>query len=285
MTGELPQYIKELDIPTHQDARGSDLHCGAIFDRACGEAAFNAARQEQFVLDQGRDDNPDKGAGSVILGNTGALQQAAQMARAEEQRQKDNVDTQIILAALDNEIEALDAEIKGYENNFGAQYGDAWREIFANRILDPDSIPEREANESMEDYRERLEPLLIKEILDDNGKIKDEYHNDPEMSEWANWAKSQHDQQVKTRQRDVLLDPNAPQEAHDKVLVEIKEKNDLNQNRQVNQDLVISGTDTDIVQTAENEIQEATDVGISSDVNLIQDQGVDLNSFLGAGPA
>jgi len=281
MAGELPQYIKELDIPAHQDARGSDLHCGATFDRACGEAAFNAARQEQFVLDQGRDNNPDKGVGSVILGNTGALQQAAQMAKAEEQRQKDNVDTQIILAALDNEIAVLNAEIKEYESDFEAQYGDAWREIFANRILDPDSIPERKANESMEDYRERLEPLLIKEMLDDKGKIKGEYRNDPEMSEWANWAKAQHDQQVKTRQRDVLLDPKAPQEAHDKVLVAIKEENDLNQNNQLDQDLAVADTEATIVQTAENDILEATDIVADKSMEQVNN----LDSFLSAGPA
>lgn len=81
-----------------------------------------------------------------------------------EGRGAQTFDTLLHLAMLDNlnkQIGHLNDRIAESEADFESRYGEDWREQFAQRILDPDDIPQRRDGESMEEYRARLEDALI----------------------------------------------------------------------------------------------------------------------------
>lgn len=114
------------------------------------------------------------------------------------------------LALIDNlnaQIAFLDSKIAEAEIGFEERYGEDWREQIAQRLLDPDDIPQREDGESMEEYRQRLEDALISDMLDENGEIKPEYLDDPEMKEWGLWAKAEYDKREAERDKEYVEDP------------------------------------------------------------------------------
>ena len=116
-----------------------------------------------------------------------ALAQIKKQHSSQEEKRKQT--TQDILnQALLNYIDDLNRDIAGMEAGFAAQYGDAWREQIALRILGEDDIPQQRADETIEQYRERLEKLLVEELLNEDGSIKDQYKNDPELNKYAEWA-------------------------------------------------------------------------------------------------
>jgi len=124
-------------------------------------------------------------------------QAARSSVAAQEKRSKDakrlaaNV---LFLSLLEQHSARLGREIAEYEQRFEAEHGDAWRETIANEVLDPDEIPERQDGESMAEYRERLEAVLIEKMIDpDTGEIRPEYANNPETAEYAKWAKAEYD--------------------------------------------------------------------------------------------
>ncbi|WP_156313853.1 MULTISPECIES: hypothetical protein [unclassified Citromicrobium] len=87
----------------------------------------------------------------------------------------------------------LGEKIDTMEAGFEAEMGDAWREQIANRVMDPDEIPQRRDGESMEAYRERLEDALVEKMIDKKtGEIKPEYRDDPELRRYAEWAQARH---------------------------------------------------------------------------------------------
>lgn len=95
-----------------------------------------------------------------------------------------------------NLITLLDS-IANREAAFEARDGDAWREIAAQVILEPDEIPQREEGETLGDYRERVEAAIIDKMIDpETGNVKDEYLNsdDPRVKEIAEWAQEKYDE-------------------------------------------------------------------------------------------
>ncbi|MGH1439754.1 MAG: hypothetical protein ACRBBR_06560 [Cellvibrionaceae bacterium] len=108
--------------------------------------------------------------------------------RNAENTNKDSATKDALLFALIQQINDLNQDIEHMEAAFTAKYGDAWREELALKILDEDMIPERKQGETIEAYRERLEELLVDELLNDDGSIKDQYKNDPELKDYAQWA-------------------------------------------------------------------------------------------------
>ena len=112
------------------------------------------------------------------------------------QRRRDNlIDDAQLFQILAGELERLGREIAIVEAAFEVEYGDAWREHIANKVMDPDDIPQRRDGESMADYRQRLETVLIATMIDENGNIRPNYANsdDPDVRRYAEWAKSRHD--------------------------------------------------------------------------------------------
>lgn len=103
---------------------------------------------------------------------------------AERQRTEIN---NIINAAHIRSAE-LGREIANWESQFEEQFGDAWAECIANEVLDPDEIPQRQEGESVEEYRARLESVLVATMIDPNtGEIRPEYADSP----YARWAQAQ----------------------------------------------------------------------------------------------
>lgn len=118
---------------------------------------------------------------------------ARALAKRVKEEQKNKKDTKrfiedILLQALLDHIEELNREIKAAEAELAAKHGDAWREELALKILDEDEIPLQKEGESIEDYRERLGNVLVAEMLNEDGTIKDQYKNDPAMRDYAEWA-------------------------------------------------------------------------------------------------
>lgn len=106
----------------------------------------------------------------------------------------------------------LEQQIDEMEARFNARDGDAWREKLALKILDEDEIPQRREGESIEDYRQRLEPVLIEKMLNKDGSIKPQYLNDPELSDYAQWAQKKYHYNIAIGYVRELEDPNTPPE-------------------------------------------------------------------------
>lgn len=184
-----------------------------------------------------------------------ALVRSVQDARKEaNERSKRSSDTMLFLNLLEQESARLGRNIAAMEANFEEQYGDAWRETIANKILDPDEIPERREGESMEDYRERLEQVLIDKMIDPaTGEIRPEYANNPETAEYARWAKEQYDK-AKTDQlidvtRDIENDPNLSTEEKYQRTADAVEESNLPQAQALFNDIETGAIAEDIART------------------------------------
>ncbi len=136
---------------------------------------------------------PDQGA-SIILSSSQQSERDEQIAIT--QRRKRNDEQRLQLTLLDHArrlSKQLEQQIVTMEDGFEADMGDAWREQIANKVMNPDDIPERREGESMADYRGRLEEVLIATMIDPaTGQIRSEYANDPEMRSYGEWAKAKH---------------------------------------------------------------------------------------------
>ncbi|MCJ2187889.1 hypothetical protein [Novosphingobium beihaiensis] len=138
-------------------------------------------------------------------------QQSKDADKKAEQRRSD----QMLLVLLDDASRLsreLGAKIDRMEAVFEAKHGDAWREIMANKVLDPDEIPQQREGETITEYRERLEKELIEKMIDPKtGKIKPEYANsdDPEVRALADWALAQNAKRGIDKPMSVLTDENS----------------------------------------------------------------------------
>lgn len=120
-------------------------------------------------------------------------------------------------------IEQMKASIKALEDSFQQRHGEEWREKLALKILGEDDIPQRRSGESIEAYRERLEILLIDELLNADGSIKGAYKNHPELGDYAEWAQKQyHLSNAKTLSAE--LDNNTSPKRREQILDEMKQR-------------------------------------------------------------
>ncbi len=136
---------------------------------------------------------------------------------------RDFIDT---LNQRQSTIQRLEEDIDEMEQAFIKRDGNAWREKLALKILDVDDIPQRHADESMEDYRQRLEPILIDEMLNADGSIKAHYANDPEIGDYAQWAQKNYHLNMAQGYVRELENPNITPERK----IEIFEKIEQNTN-------------------------------------------------------
>lgn len=168
---------------------------------------------------------------SVNLGNAAANAIAEAKAQAEEKAKKEHEDRmfQILLDRARALSEELGRKIKDHEEAFARNHGDAWREKFANELLEPDLVPQRKDGESLHDYRARVEKALVDELLDEQGNIKDKYKNDPRYADLAIWAKSKFDKHYVDQKIERMTDPSLPEEVRQKEAKELAEKGTLQQ--------------------------------------------------------
>ncbi len=120
-------------------------------------------------------------------------------------------------------IEQMKASIKALEESFQKRDGEEWREKLALKILGEDDIPQRRSGESIEAYRERLEILLIDELLNADGSIKGAYKNHPELGDYAQWAQKQYHLKAARGYVRELENPHAAPERHEEILHELKQ--------------------------------------------------------------
>lgn len=120
-------------------------------------------------------------------------------------------------------IEQLRNDINDMERMF-SERDDAWREELALKILDPDEIPQQREGESIEDYRKRLEPFMINKMLNADGSIKKQYMNDPELSDYAQWAQKKYHLRVAQGYVRELEDPNILPERVEEIYEDIKRR-------------------------------------------------------------
>jgi hypothetical protein len=178
---------------------------------------------------------------------------------AKEKKLRDFID---LVDAANAFIEQLLRDIEELEAGFRARDGDAWREKLALKILDPDEIPQRLEGESIEEYRERLEPMLTDRMLDADGSIKAQYLNDPELSDYAQWAQKKHHYNLAVGHVRELEDPCTTPQRKDEIAYKLKQNADIE---------TINYTDRDL--TAESDAQrQVKDIADSVGENLAKEQ-------------
>jgi hypothetical protein len=123
------------------------------------------------------------------------------------------------LGQINEQIAANDAQIQALEKTLEDKYGDSWREDTALKVMGPDDIPERKPGESIQEWRERVEQALVREMIDPvTGKLKEQYKNHPdqavrEIGEWAERMHAQSKNHEKANELRVTFeDPNIPDE-------------------------------------------------------------------------
>lgn len=211
------------------------------YDPAAAEAAQRRLKDHQEIDKQQGHQRQLSGAakdtGELKTAPGAARSIADEMERGEEKERRERIDRVMMLSAIDRAREysrELSRQIGEIEQQFEARYGDAWREEFAIRILEPDEVPERREGESMEDYRERVEDALEDRLLDpETGEPRPEFANDPEYAELVRWAqmnRSRDRVDASVARADAIMsDPNATQDEIDQAFEELNTVNELQQ--------------------------------------------------------
>jgi len=148
------------------------------------------------------------------------------------------------LQVMQDYIERLAKEIEKMEDIFRQRDGDEWREKLALKILGEDDIPQRRSDENIEAYRERLEIFLIDELLNDDGSIKGEYKNHPELSDYAQWAQKQYHSNSARVAVNELENKNTSHKRQEEILDGLEQRGNI-------EELTFAGREA----TAQNEIQ------------------------------
>lgn len=273
---ELPKDIRDMAIPLAMDARGT----GASVSPAFEEADIRKAEREKVLEHDKLVHDLSQADGTGELNNAGVMDGAAGLRRdqiiAERKAEKDKddvVETQMLLAALNERIAQLDIEIGQYEAIFEARFGDAWREEIAVRVLDEDEMPERQDGESMADYRQRVEDAIVEKIIDpETGKMRPEYKNHPEFKEYGEWAEREHEQRKMKAMAEKV--PTASPEELAQMERDIREVHTTTENDQLEQSLSRLNPEDQNTQTVRKAVVEAGDNG-SLEIDSKVDAGAD----------
>lgn len=171
-------------------------------------------------------------ATSVAMGTLDESQVSGILARAMAQVKSNGGDgnnkrkqsTQDILQqALLDYIRDMNQDIAKLERNFEAEFGDAWREEIALRVFDEDEIPRQRPDESVKDYRTRLEKELVDKMLNPDGSIKDKYKDDPNLRKYAQWAQKIHNRDVAQQLATELKNPDTTHEQAQHLIHKLEE--------------------------------------------------------------
>ena len=191
--------------------------------------------------------------GRVATGVGAVRQNEVRLNEERKKERKEQTDRAILLSTLDQARTFADQrgrDADRFEDTFEARFGDAWREEIANRVMEPDEIPERLPGESMEDYRERLTDELIDTMIDpETGQIRPEYANDPELREYAEWAKARYDEREARAYIERRSDPNLTPE----------------QQRAMDEEFTASATWNEITQAAQGAARDGESIQAVSD--------------------
>jgi len=146
---------------------------------------------------------------------------------SEKAKHKKLTDFIELIEATRQYIERLQKDIEDLETRFRERDGDEWREKLALKILDPDEIPQQRDGESIEDYRKRLEPILINKMLNPDGSIKKQYLDDLELRDYAEWAQKKFHLNIARRYLIELENPITPPERIEEIYEDLKQNTDI----------------------------------------------------------
>lgn len=170
----------------------------------------------------------------------------------QKERNKNTTEFLNILEIMHASIERLANAVEEMEASFRERDGEEWREKLALRILGEDDIPQRHEGESMGDYRDRMETLLIEELLNGDGSIKDEYKNDPELSEYAQWAQKQYHLNSAREAVTELQNTNTTSERRTEILDGLEQRSNL-------EELTFADRDATPQSTTQSQIKDSVD--------------------------
>lgn len=202
----------------------------------------------------------ENGGSGFILPSAQQTSEANPNSEASKRKREERHQTQLSLAEQARQLsERLGREIALMEATFEAQYGDAWREHIANKVMDPDDIPQRRDGETMVDYRQRLETVLIATMIDENGNIRPEYANsdDPDVRRYANWAQAQHTKRGADAYLEQRNDPSLSQIDREALDAEFRSSSSFAQIQQVASDTHTSSATANKLNADIDEQQEA----------------------------
>ena len=146
---------------------------------------------------------------------------------AEEKRKQSTRD--LLQIALLEYVERLNSEIAEFEAGFAERFGDAWREEIALRVFGEEQVPRQRPDESIEDYRKRLERELVEQMLNPDGSIKDRYKNDPGLRPFAEWAQKINNRNAAVAIASDLADPETTSEQTVQLLQELENRRNAEQ--------------------------------------------------------
>jgi len=151
----------------------------------------------------------------VITNGVGLKRQNEQAEQAKGgkggKRGNNTINLMTLLSQLDNHIGDLQNSIADREHDLEERLGDAWIEIIAGKVLDPDEMPARQEGESIPDWRARVEDKMNEKMIDpETGEIRDEYknHPDPDVREAAKLAQEKYDLEKLEELKRGLNDPS-----------------------------------------------------------------------------
>lgn len=268
----LPPEIQQLEIPQAIDARGTASDLGGTFTGAdqIKRNQLEMARLAELDIINLNKSGQAENAGVRATGTSAVM--GLDHDRAEKKAREDRrnaIDVQMLLA-LQNAQERsriLGQEIATLERGFEREHGDAWREIFANEILGPDETPIRGDDESLEDYRQRVEAALIDKMIDpETGEIRPEFKNHPDHAKAAEWAQKEWEKRQVDHFIDVQTDPNRSQSEKQASFEHHKTHATFNESRQVSQtETVEIGQDvTTMVAEKSDATRDRTTQGLGS---------------------
>ncbi len=165
------------------------IHC----DTCLSDEEFNALRHQEFIEKENQIllGQPGGSVDGVIERGGAATGVQSKQAKTRKNKERQTAQITELIEQVRASLQRMEADIKALEEKFQARDGEEWREKLALQILDEDEIPQRNPDESMADYRERLEAHLINEMLNPDGSIKNEYKDHPEYGDYAQWAQKQ----------------------------------------------------------------------------------------------
>lgn len=129
------------------------LDISETFDRARDEQSYRELHEIEFVRNEGMKDMPSS---SVILGADGQARASAEIAKADQKRQRDNADTQILLASLRQELQGRLNDIDERLEDIGDMRAGI-EHVFENgyELNDDRTISNDKAEKSLREYEER----------------------------------------------------------------------------------------------------------------------------------
>ena len=144
-----------------------------------------------------------------------------------------------LLDQLDNRIKDLGDSIANRIEGLEARLGDAWIEIVAGQVLDPDETPIRQEGESIPEWRQRVLDAMEEKMIDpETGEIRDEYKNHPDQNvrETAALAQEQYDKEKLEELKGKLDDPNLT-DAEKRELIEEYNQSDTGSRLELDENL------------------------------------------------